>query len=44
MADERDRAEELETQRQQELARADTVAIGDRPTREGHRTLLGRRR
>jgi len=44
LEDERDRAEELERERRQELARADAVAIGDRPSRDGHRGLLGRRR
>ena len=42
--DERDRRDDLEREREQEVARADTVAIGDRPHRNGHRTLLGRRR
>lgn len=42
--DESDRREELERERQAELARADTVAIGDRPRRDGHRSILGRRR
>ncbi len=43
VADERDRSDELDQDRIQEVARADAVAIGDRPTREGHRSLLGRR-
>ncbi len=42
--DERDRREELERARTQEVARADSVAIGDRPSSEGHRNRLGRRR
>jgi flagellar motility protein MotE (MotC chaperone) len=42
--DERDRREELERERADEIARADSVAIGDRPTRDSHRSLLGRRR
>lgn len=42
--DERDRSQDLEVQRQEELARASTVAVGDRPHRDGHRSLLGRRR
>jgi len=47
--DERDRRGDLERERQQELARADTVGVGDRPHRDGphrdgHRKLLGRRR
>ena len=42
--DERDRREELEQEREREVARADTVVVGDRPRRDGHRSILGRRR
>lgn len=42
--EERDRREQLEREREQELARADAVAIGDRPHKDGRRGLLGRRR
>lgn len=42
--DERDRREELEREREREPARGDRVVRGQRSPRDGHRSILGRRR